>query len=239
MLNGKNDCQLNRGGRTIDYTLLFCDRKTLEIAVCPDSSVVVKAPFDTGLELIENKVAKRARWIVRQMNYFGQFNPKTPVRCYVTGETHLYLGRQYRLKIMQGSENSVRLTHGYFFVTTREAPSPEMARTLLEAWYLEKAREQFSKSLDRCWLKLKDYPIVRPHVSIRRMQKRWGSLSEQGTMTLNRELIRAPKECIDYVVTHELCHLICRDHSPEFYTLLESVIPGWEKVKHRLELSMV
>jgi predicted metal-dependent hydrolase len=173
------------------------------------------------------------------MNYFGQFNPKTPARCYVSGETHLYLGRQYRLKLVQGSENIVRLTRGYFYVTTREAPRPEMTRKLLDAWYMEKSREQFSKSLDRCWMKLKDQAAIKPHISIRRMKKRWGSLSDKGTMTLNSDLIRAPRECIDYVVTHELCHLICRNHSPEFYTLLESVIPGWEKVKHRLELSIV
>ena len=238
-MTGISDCHLTWGGRIIDYTLLFCDRKTMEIAVCPDSSVVVKAPFDTSKELVEQKLKKRARWIVRQKNYFGQFNPKTPARCYVSGETHLYLGRQYRLKLVQGEENSVRLTRGYFYVTTRAVPNPDMTRKLLDAWYLEKAREQFSKSLDRSWAKLKDHAIARPQVSIRRMQKRWGSMSEKGTMTLNSDLVRAPRECIDYVVTHELCHLLCRDHSSGFYTLLESVIPGWEKVKHRLELSMV
>ncbi len=234
-----NGYQLVWGGRTINYTLLHCDRKTMEIAVCPDSSVVVKAPVDASKELIEKKLAKRARWIVRQMNYFGQFNPKTPVRCYVSGETHLYLGRQYRLKLIHDPENSVRLTRGCFYVTARDAANPDMVRELLDAWYLEKAGEQFSKSIDRCWVKLKGYAVARPHVSIRRMQKRWGSLSDKGTITLNRDLIRAPRECIDYVVTHELCHLIYRDHSPEFYSLLESIIPGWEKVKHKLELSMV
>ena len=71
------------------------------------------------------------------------------------------------------------------------------------------------------------------------MQKRWGSLSDKGTVTLNTDLIRAPKECIDYVVTHELCHLKYNNHGPEFYKLLDSVIPGWEKIKHKLELSMV
>ncbi|TCD46952.1 M48 family peptidase [Chlorobium sp. N1] len=239
MLTDTSCYKLVWGSRTIDYTLLYCDRKTMEIAVGPDSSVVVKAPLDTSRESVEKKLSKRARWIVRQKNYFGQFNPKTPARSYVSGETHLYLGRQYRLKLLQGSENSIRLTRGYFSVTTRDITNPEMTRKLLEEWYLKKAREQFGKSLDRCWLKLKDHAVIRPHVSIRRMQKRWGSLSEKGMMTLNRDLIRAPRECIDYVVTHELCHLICRDHSPEFYILLKSVIPGWEKVKHRLELSMV
>jgi predicted metal-dependent hydrolase len=81
--------------------------------------------------------------------------------------------------------------------------------------------------------------MVQPKLSMKRMQKRWGSLSDKGTVTLNIDLIRAPKECIDYVVTHELCHLKYHDHSPEFYKLLDAVLPGWEKIKHKLELCMV
>ena len=71
------------------------------------------------------------------------------------------------------------------------------------------------------------------------MQKRWGSLSDKRTVTLNTNLVKAPKECIDYVVTHELCHLKHPDHSAEFYKLLDTVSPGWDKVKHKLELGMV
>jgi len=67
----------------------------------------------------------------------------------------------------------------------------------------------------------------------------WRSLSHSGVMTLNRELIRAPCECIDYVVTHELCHLKYKNHSPEFYRLLEQTMPDWETRKHRLELAMI
>jgi predicted metal-dependent hydrolase len=93
--------------------------------------------------------------------------------------------------------------------------------------------------MDRCWQKFNGLGIDKPKLSIKRMQKRWGSLSDKGTVTLNADLIRAPKECIDYVITHELCHLRFHDHSPEFYKLLDSVIPGWEKIKHKLELSMV
>ena len=238
-MNEKKYSQLIYGGRTIDYSLVYCNRKTMEIAVCPDNSVVVKAPYDSDTALIENKLVKRARWILRQMNYFGQFNPKTPERCYVPGETHLYLGRQYRLKLAHGSENAVKLARGYFLVKTKDIPSPALAGKLMETWYLEKAREQFTDSLDRSLHKMKDYDISKPHLSIRRMKKRWGSLSDNGTMTLNRDLIRAPKECIDYVVTHELCHMIFREHNSGFYNLLESVTPGWEKVKHRLELIMI
>ncbi len=97
----------------------------------------------------------------------------------------------------------------------------------------------FRGTLYKVWQKFNGLGIGKPKLSIKRMQKRWGSLSGKGIVTLNADLIRAPKECIDYVVTYELCHLKYYNHSPEFYKLLDSVIPGWEKIKHKLELSMV
>ena len=226
------------GRKTIDFSLLYCDRKTMEIAVLPDSTVVVKAPVRSDIALIEKKVIKRARWILRQLDYFKQFNPKTPERCYVNGETHRYLGKQYRLKLGKGLENSVKLSRGFFHVTCRSEPTPTVVRKLLNQWYADKAQVQFVESMERCWQKFKSLGLGQPELSIMRMQKRWGSLSGKGTVTLNTDLIQASKECIDYVVTHELCHLKYHDHSPEFYKLLDSVIPGWEKIKHKLELSM-
>ncbi len=227
------------GRKTIDLSLLYCDRKTMEIAVHPDSTVIVKAPVQSDIALIEKKIIKRARWILNALNYFKQFNPKTPDRFYVNGETHLYLGKQYRLKLAGGTENSVKLSHGYFYITFRNELAPNAAKKLLNQWYSEKAKLQFAESMDRCWQKFNGLGIDKPKLSIKRMQKRWGSLSGKGTVTLNTNLIRAPKECIDYVVTHELCHMKFHNHSPEFYKLIDSVIPGWEKIKHKLELSMV
>lgn len=234
-----NKCSVVYGKKTIDFKLLFCDRKTMEIAVHPDSSVIVKAPVQSDIELIENKIIKRARWIIRQQKYFSQFNPRTPVRSYVNGETHLYLGKQYRLRVAEGPENSVKLSRGYFHITCRNAPSPDVARKLLHQWYMEKAKVHFGESLNRNWHKFSHLDKDKPILSVKRMQKRWGSLSNKGTLTLNTTLIRAPKECIDYVVTHELCHLKHHNHSPEFYKLLDAVVPGWEKIKHKLELSLI
>ncbi len=227
------------GRKAIDYCLLYCDRKTMEIAVHPDSTVIVKAPTESDILLIEKKIIKRARWIIRQLNYFKQFTPKTPERCYVNGETHLYLGRQYRLKITKESTNSVKLSRGFFHITCGNGSTAEEVKKLLDQWYLEKAQLQFKESVDRCWEKFNGFGVEKPNISIKRMRKRWGSLSNKGTMTLNPDLIRAPKECIDYIVIHELCHLKYHNHSPEFYKLLDSVIPDWEKIKHNLELSMV
>ena len=227
------------GQRNIEYSLFYCQRKMMEIAVHPDCTVIVKAPEGSDFALIEKKLKKRARWVLKQLNYFKQFTPRTPHRSYISGETHLYLGKQYRLKIIQGDKNEIKLSKGFFLVTCRNNPNPITVKKLMDKWYLEKANKQFNVSMDRCWSKFSHLGLEQPKISIKRMQKRWGSLSEKGTITLNTNLIKAPKDCIDYVVLHELCHLISHDHSPKFYKKLDSVIPGWEKIKHKLELSMV
>lgn len=223
------------GRKTIHFRLRFCERKTLEIAVHPDRSVVVKAPLQSDMEVIERKVKKRARWILRQLHYFKQFQPRTPERCYVSGETHLYLGKQYRLKIGSGSANTIKLSRGFFQITCCNQSSPAKAKRLLDQWYAIQAKRHFAARLDHCWQKFSGFTGSKPKLAVKRMKKRWGSLSEKGTMTLNTHLIRAPKECIDYVVIHELCHLQYANHGPAFYQLLDEVFPNWEKVKQKLE----
>lgn len=227
------------GGDEIVFEVLFLSRKTLEIAVHPDSRVVVKAPRGTSAGAIEARLKKRARWIRKQQGYFRQFDPRTTPRRYIGGETHLYYGRQFRLKLVESETDAVKLAKGYFWVFCKERSNHEKVRTLLQFWYSKKAHEKFAESFDRCWTNFERLGLRRPQVQIRRMKTRWGSLSMSGTLTLNLNLIQAPRECIDYVITHELCHLQHHDHSPAFYRQLEKVMPDWEKRKHKLELALI
>lgn len=226
-------------GETIHFNLYFVDRKSLEIAVHPDKKVVVKAPTGTAYEIVEQKVLKRAGWIIRQLDFFRRFDPRTPGRNYVGGESHLYLGRAYRLKIHGAGVDQVKLTRGFFHVSIKGSNSPARIKRLMDAWHAEKARLKFQESFERCWPRFPKSAAGKPRISIRRMKKRWGSLSKNGRLTLNRDLIRAPKECIDYVITHELCHLNYQDHGPGFYRLLAKVMPDWERRKAKLEITLV
>jgi len=227
------------GKECIRFKVLHVARKTLAIEVLPDSSVMVKAPVGTDLEEVRRRLTKRARWIITQQQYFRQFEPRTPLRQFVGGETHLYLGKQYRLRVSEGSNDSVKLSRGYFLVTTTDLGGADKIRQMLDKWYATKATATFYGSFARCWPYFENLGLVQPRIQIRRMKKRWGSLSRGGLLTLNIDLIRTPKECIDYVITHELCHLRCHDHGPEYYRLLEKVMPDWEKRKHKLELALV
>lgn len=126
------------GEKTIPFQISFSLRKSLEIAVHPDKTVFVKAPMGTHIDEIKVRIRKRVRWIKRQIQYFDQFDPRTPARKYVGGETHLYLGKKYRLKISQAENNQVRLKDGYFLIDT-QYNEPEQIKKLLDKWYREKA----------------------------------------------------------------------------------------------------
>ena len=230
---------ISYGQKNIEFELFFCNRKTMEVAVHPDCEITIKAPLGTDMEIINRKVLKRARWIIKQIDYFSQFIPRTPARSYVSGETHLYLGKQYRLKLFQGKYDEVKLFRGYFNVSYKDIITPEKVKKLLEDWYITKAQMHFSKSFDNVWDKFVKFDLTKPSFVIKRMQKRWGSLSKNGKITLNLDLIKAPKECIDYVIIHELCHLKYHNHSSDFYKLLDSFNPDWKKAKHKLEFSLI
>ncbi len=227
------------GDECITYEVTFCDRKTLDISVHPDKHVSVKAPSSAAVEEIDRRVKNHARWILKQQQYFSQFEPRTPPRQYISGETHLYLGRQYRLKVEKHPQPSVKLVGRYLYVQTPQPDCTDTTREMVESWYLERARTKFNERLDFCFVPFKRFGCDRPNLSIRRLSKRWGSLTATGSIILNRELIRASSRCIDYVITHELCHLKHPDHSRDFYDFLSSIMPDWEERKLKLEQMLV
>lgn len=226
------------GGHAIRYEVVERQgRRTLGIEVHPDHRVVVRAPVGCPPPLVAERVKKRVAWIVRQLAEFEGYAPRTPARQYVAGESHLYLGRQYRLVIVRGDAAGVSLTRGRLLVRVEGAPQPARVRALLDAWYAERARAVFGAVLEEACSRLAGRGPRR--LLVRTMRTRWGSLSASGAMTLNVDLIRAPRACIEYVVTHELCHLTHRDHGARFYRLLARRMPDWEQRKRRLEMALL
>ena len=223
------------GKEKISFAIVYADRKTMEIAVHPDASVVVKAPKGTLLEAIRNRVAKRARWIRKQIDYFRKFEPRTPSRRYVGGETHLFLGRHYRLKIKKQNDEEVKLKGAFFNVLTSDPDNTQKVKDLLDKWYKEHARTIFSRRLEECYMRAKKLNVPLPNIRLRKMSKRWGSCSKAGDILLNTALVKASVYGIDYVIMHELCHLKVHTHNNGYFRLLSKYMPDWEKRKDRLE----
>jgi len=219
----------------ISVTVWFEVRKKLRITVQPDKAIAARAPIEYSLEQIQAKLEKRKRWMFHQLEYFDQYYPILPERQYVSGETHYYLGRQYRLKVTEGSGNNVKLIGKYFILTTTQPENPERKQQLLQDWYTRHARVFIQNRVSLFVNRLVELGAKAPEIKYRRMNKRWGSCTPSGVITFNTELIKAPTHCIDYVVFHELCHLVHECHSAKFYHLLDILMPDWKKRKERLE----
>jgi len=224
------------GSKEIAFKLEFQDRKSLGITVHPDQSVTVKAPIDTPILKVKEKIRKRAPWILKQQSFFLSFEPRTPLRKYISGETHLYLGRQYRLKIIKGENEKVRMMRGYIEVHTSNKRN---TKSLLMDWYKNRSQERFFKYATPWIQRFKKYGVEPSTIVIKWMEKRWGSCTPKGKVILNTELIKAPKGCIEYVIVHELCHLVHHNHSRAFFELQTKEMPDWEKWKDKLERILV
>lgn len=220
------------GSKQIDFRLDYSDRKTLGITVTPDLSVYVKAPLGASIERIKEKLLRKAPWIIKQQGYFLTFHPKTPARRFVGGETHLYLGRQYRLKILNNNDESVKLKGKYLLVSTTDK---SRAKPLVEEWYKRNAKSKLKTIAKPLIINFKKYNIEPSSIVLRDMPTRWGSCTSKGKIILNPELIKAPKGCIEYVIIHELCHLVHHGHTQKFVDLQMKEMQDWEKWKNKLE----
>lgn len=220
------------GSKKIEFQIAYSDRKSLGIAVTPAMAVLVKAPTDTTVEKVKEKIRKKAPWIIKQQSFFLSFHPKTPLRKFLSGETHLYLGRQYRLQVQLDERESVSLKGKFIEVKVNEK---SRAKDLLNDWYIKHARSKFHLIAAPLIDKFKKYNVEPSSIVLREMPTRWGSCTPKGKIILNPELIKAPKGCIEYVIIHELCHLVHHNHTQKFIDLQTKEMKDWEKWKMKLE----
>lgn len=227
------------GSAVIEFRLTRSARNSLSISVMPDGGVAVTAPEEAELTEVDDRVRRRARWILRQQRRFAEYRPRTPPRQFVGGETHRYLGRQYRLKIDQAEKDRVLVRSGRLIVETRLPDDREWTRTLLRRWLRQRAREILRERYGEAAPMAAVLGLKLPPLIICPMKKRWGSHTPSGRILLNDALVAARRDCIDYVIAHELCHVVEPNHSPKFFRLLRRFMPDWERRKDLLERSTV
>jgi predicted metal-dependent hydrolase len=220
------------GSRQIDYLLVVCKRKTLGISVNPEMNVVIKAPEDATIEKINNVLLKKAPWIIKQLSFFLSFHPRQSPERYVNGASLLYLGRQYQLKVQRGLANKIDFDGRYMLVTLKPKAS---ASTVVKKWYRERAKSKFAEFAEPIIGGFSKYSVTPSGLFIQNMSTRWGSCTVSGKIILNPELLKAPRGCIEYVIVHELCHLVHRHHTKKFFELQKKEFPEWEMWKNRLE----
>lgn len=225
---------LQYGETTIPYTLTYARRKTVAIHVFPDGRVEVRAPAGSDFAAVEGFLRRRAAWIVRKRAEFARLPAAPPPRRYVSGENFTHLGRYYRLQVTEGERPWVKLSRGYLEVTTPNKADSAVVRLQVEEWQQKQARRLFYERMVALLPRFHPLTLPEPELTIKTLKSRWGSCTFDGRVTLNLLLIQTPLECIDYVVAHELCHLVEHNHGKGFYALLGRVMPDWKARKEKL-----
>lgn len=213
-------------------------RKHIAISITNRGQIIVTLPYGAIQKDALQAINKKENWIkhhlIKALN-----KPQTSPLTYVTGESHLYLGKKYSLIVLK--ENKSRLSLQQRIVLNQNeiqvipfSNNPLTVKKLLLKWYHVEAQEYITKQL---YLFLQQIPWLKtvPTWKIKPMKRCWGSCSPHGVITINTHLIKAPAICINYVLLHEIAHLKEHNHSHNYYKLLTKLIPDWINIKTQLE----
>jgi len=218
------------GDREINYTLFREPRRDLTITIYPDRRVVVRAPVARPLESVFEYIAGKRPWIAKKL---GEFEKLPAPPRFETGESHLYLGHQYPLHV-ERTGRGVALESDRLLVRVRPAAGSRAVRLALRRWYADRAATVFP---DRIGQVRRGIPLVANldhQLRIRLMTRRWGSCTSRRVVTLNPLLVQAPLPCVDYVIVHELVHLLELSHNARFYRLMDQALPDWRERRAEL-----
>ncbi len=212
----------------LDYIIAYSNRKTLNISVERDRSVVVRAPENLSLEKIEEIVQSKRNWIKDKINNSQKYPVDFKAKEFVSGESLLYLGRNYQLLVVDESFEGIRFNQSFSISKSNQGN----ANQLFKEWYLEKAlvkiRPLAKKYSSNLGVEYNDCKTSE-------MKYRWGSCTPKNNIIFNWRIVKAPMYVLEYLVAHELVHLIESNHTPEFWNILSIQVPNYEKSKKWLK----
>ena len=236
-MNPVERSEVRFGAKTIQYSIRRSSRRaTVSIAVDAAAGVLVTAPRPTPVPRLDDLVHAKASWIVQSQKRQSDRPPAPAAREFVSGETFLHLGRQYRLRLELDHEPlPLRLDHGWLKVPLpRHLPEQHRSayiRAALIDWYRRNASKKIPERIND-WAEKLDVQV--PEVLLTEPRRRWGSASVSGTVRINWRIIQAPLSLVDYVVVHELGHLRHPNHTHHFWAAIGQVMPDYEQRKARL-----
>lgn len=207
-------------------------KKTVAVVVDPAGSVLLVAPEHFHTRRLDTVVRQKAPWIVQRLRHVRSPDPPLAPREFVSGESVLYLGRHYRLKVNRGESGEAKLRGGWLHVPTPIGmQQTDHVKSALVSWFRRHALERLPERVAGWHTKV---GVAIPRVVIADQQKRWGSCDRNGTIRLNWRIIQAPMRLIDYVVVHELVHLRHRGHGPDYWQALGRAMPDYERRREDL-----
>ncbi len=230
--DGRYVRQVNLSGVEIPVLIRRCKRKTMALHVHRDSSVEMRVPLKCAWVDIDAFLESRLSWIEKSRHELAQL-PDPVIREYRQGSTHAWLGARYPLDLERGRPNLVTKTADAIVVRCSKPEKESLVASHLHRWYRLQGERFFRERIRICRKRFRTCPEHRVLV-VRRMKARWGSCSRTGEICLNSVLMEKPVPVIDFVITHELCHLRFFSHGRAFYGLLDVVMPDWREREKRL-----
>jgi|LGOV01.1.fsa_nt_gb predicted metal-dependent hydrolase len=222
------------GTLRLEFTISYSKRKTIEIGVEPPAVITVVAPEGIADEVLLKHVKTKAKWIVQKLHEIKEIQSQRLDREYVNGEAFMYLGRNYSLKIVDDTERKKPITKLYQgkFIITAPTRKQENLKQSMEAWYRQKTLE---KVVEKIAYYQKYFNVEPMDIKVKEQKKRWASCTPKKELLFNWRCVMAPSWVMDYIVVHEMCHMIYMDHSREFWQLVERIMPDYDRRREWLK----
>ena len=223
--------QINLGN--INIAIIAKDIKNVHLAVLPPlGRVRISAPKRMNLEAIRMFAITKLSWIKRQQSKMLK-QEREGVKNYVNRESHYFLGKRYLLKVVEVNHKpTVLLNHSNIVLNIKPNFSPAQRQILLQEWYRFKLKETAIKMIKK-WERKMNVEVG--ELAIRKMKTRWGSCNQQSKkIHLNLELAKKPLQCLEYIIVHEMVHLLERKHSERFVACMNKFLPNWKSYKENL-----
>jgi predicted metal-dependent hydrolase len=227
------------GSEVFEYKVIKKKRKTLGIKITNDGEVIVTSPFGVAEGVIYDIVSKKASWIIDKLNQVKEIDKHRGNEEFNDGKKVEFNGQAYLLKICEGSERKkalVYLNGDNIIVDIKSSYSNEernsIVRNLLVDWFKEQARTRFIERTEYYAEKIGVKPY---NIRIKEQKTLWGSCSGKNNINYNWKLVMAPPVVLDYVVVHELCHIVQRNHSNKFWELVEKIMPNYKELRKWLK----
>ncbi len=220
----------------ISVDVIFKDIKNVHLSVHPPTGRVrIAAPRRMKLDTIRVYAISKIDWIKKHQAKIQAQERETP-REYLEHESHYVWGKRYLLKVDEANQiPSVELRHTQMVLTVRPGNGVEKREAIVSAWYRDEVRKAAAPLIEK-WEAAMGVSANQLH--IQRMKTRWGSCNPRTrSIRLNSELAKKPRECLEYVVVHELAHLLEPSHNARFIALMDKFLPNWKQ--HRAELNRI
>ncbi len=214
----------------LEYEIKYSKRKTLNITVERDRKIIVRAPLNLSLEKIESIVQSKKQWLREKIYHTQKYPIEVKPKEFISGETLMYLGRNYQLLVVDEVIEGIEFNQRFKIAKDNQVKANEM----FKKWYMQQA---LTKIEPLAKMYANNLGVKFNEFKTSQMKYRWGSCTPNNNIIFNWRIIKAPMYVLEYLVAHELVHLIENNHTPRFWNILSIQVPNYQKAKNWLKVN--